>query len=242
MISFKNISHSLLVLAVFFWVGASSAGYGTLSFKAPEAGTYKLYEIGDAIDGQVIDQNSNTRSLHELMDDKISILGFVYLNCSDVNGCPLTAFVVQQVKKEVSQIPSLKANVKLISLSFDPKRDTPELLNHHSGHMGADNRIWTLATTKNEAMLQPLLDSYNQPLQIIYDENGKETGEINHVLRVFLIDKNKKIRNIYSTAFLHKDILVNDIKTLLLENNPNVSFKKTKVKEMHHHHGMHHKH
>jgi len=36
-----------------------------------------------------------------------------------------------------------------------------------------------------------------------------------HVLRVYLIDSNKRIRNIYSVSFLLPDIIVNDIKTII---------------------------
>ena len=216
-----------------------AVGYSNLNFDPPKPGSYKLYKISKAEDGIIIDQNNEPHSLHKMMHNKITLLGFVYLNCSDVNGCPLTAFVVQQLKNEVQKVENLYGNVKIISLSFDPKRDTPEYLKKHANHMGADGDIWTLTTTSDEDMLQPLLEKYNQPIQIIYDKEGNETGEINHVLRVFLIDRNKQIRNIYSTAFLHKDILLNDIKTILLEDNPNMTFHRSMKKEMHSH-GMHH--
>ncbi|MDD1614006.1 MAG: photosynthetic protein synthase I, partial [Methylococcaceae bacterium] len=52
-------------------------------------------------------------------------------------------------------------------------------------------------------------------IQKIYDAQGKFTGTFSHILRVYLIDKNKQLRNIYSVAFLHPDTLINDIKTLL---------------------------
>ena len=48
-----------------------------------------------------------------------------------------------------------------------------------------------------------------------YDENGNYIGSISHILRVFLIDQEKNVRNIYSVSFLHPDLLINDIKTLL---------------------------
>jgi cytochrome c peroxidase len=38
-------------------------------------------------------------------------------------------------------------------------------------------------------------------------------------LRVFLIDKERRIRNIYSTSFLHADTVVNDVRSLLIESN-----------------------
>ncbi len=38
-----------------------------------------------------------------------------------------------------------------------------------------------------------------------------------HLLRVYLIDPYKRVRNIYSASFLHPDLLVADLRTLLLE-------------------------
>lgn len=199
-------------------------GYGNLGFTVAKPGSYQLYDLGFAGDGSVITASSKQASLHDLFKDKVVLLGFVYLNCSDVNGCPLTTFVISQIKKQTDQISSIAKNVRLLSLSFDPNRDTPEVLIKHGGHFGADNNLWSLLTTDNETSLEPILMAYNQPIQKIYDENGKETGEINHILRVFLIDKHKRIRNIYSNSFLHRDIVLTDIKTLLLEEDPKISF------------------
>ena len=36
-----------------------------------------------------------------------------------------------------------------------------------------------------------------------------------HLLRVYLIDTDKQIRNIYNVDFLHADTVINDVKTLL---------------------------
>ncbi|MGE4173633.1 MAG: hypothetical protein AB7F41_14265, partial [Methylocystis sp.] len=46
---------------------------------------------------------------------------------------------------------------------------------------------------------------------------GKRTGVINHMLKVFLIDPKGWVREIYSTAFLTPDGLLNDARTLAME-------------------------
>jgi cytochrome c peroxidase len=40
---------------------------------------------------------------------------------------------------------------------------------------------------------------------------------MSHILRVFLIDESRRIRNIYSTSFLHADTVANDVRSLLIE-------------------------
>ena len=224
-----------LFFSLFFYhsiVAESLApGYGALAFIPEKPGTYSLPSLGKAKDGHVLTDDNEALKLHDLFDGKLIVLGFVYLSCNDINGCPLTTFVVSQTKKEVEHTTYLKNNVRFLSLSFDPKRDTPKILRYHAGHIGADDDIWSLITAKNEQDIAPILADYNQPIQNVYDDKGDETGKINHILRVFLIDKNKNIRNIYSTDFLHKDILIADLKTLLLDQNPDLSFEQIQPKE-----------
>ena len=48
--------------------------------------------------------------------------------------------------------------------------------------------------------------------------DGELIGSMSHILRVFLIDPQKNIRNIYSPSFLHPDILLSDIRTVTAES------------------------
>ena len=80
-----------------------------------------------------------------------------------------------------------------------------------------ENFDWKFLTTRSKSALEPILTAFDQSIQEDIDENGKPVGTISHILRVFLIDRDKRIRNIYSTSFLHPDTVINDIQTLLLE-------------------------
>jgi cytochrome c peroxidase len=51
----------------------------------------------------------------------------------------------------------------------------------------------------------------------VYDPRGRFTGRYSHVLKVFLLDRDGYIRNIYSAGFLVPDLVVNDIKTVLTD-------------------------
>jgi cytochrome oxidase Cu insertion factor (SCO1/SenC/PrrC family) len=44
-----------------------------------------------------------------------------------------------------------------------------------------------------------------------------EDGTINHVMRVYLVDSNDRIREIYNTAFLQPELVVRDIEMILIE-------------------------
>ena len=144
-------------------------------------------------------------------------LSFIYTHCDDVNGCPLATYVFSIVQNRIATADDLRKQVKLVSLSFDPANDTPAQMAQYGKNFIKDGFDWQFLTTRSEQDLAPILSSYNQSIQKDVDENGESLGTISHLLRVFLIDKNGRIRNIYSMSFLHPDTMMNDIRTLLME-------------------------
>ena len=186
-------------------------GYGPLEFAPPPPGSYALPPIGLASDGQVIDAEGQAGTLHGHLDGKIAVLSFIFTSCSDLNGCPLATHVLRGVQDRLLSAPDLGGKVRLLSFSFDPLRDTPEVLKRYGGYFKAPGFDWRFLTTASEAPLKPVLDAYDQ--WVIRDPSGA----MSHLLRVYLIDRSKRIRNIYSVSFLHADTLLNDIRTLLLE-------------------------
>ena len=192
-------------------------GYGQLQYEPPAAGSYLLPPLGTAADGRVIDDTGKPLALYELLGDKYVLLGFIYTHCSDINGCPLATFVMKKVQDRLYQDAELGPQLRLISLSFDPEMDTPKVLRDYAGNFRREGADWHFLTTASEAQLQPILDGYGQWRQKEYDKNGDYSGSMSHVLRVYLIDPQRRIRNIYSTGFLDADTVLNDLRTLHME-------------------------
>ena len=186
-------------------------GYGPLAFTPPPPGSYALPPLGPAVDGEVLDSHGKAGRLHGHLDGKIAVLSFIYTGCSDINGCPLATHVLRGVQRRLLGAPDVAGQVRLLSFSFDPQRDTPEVLQDYSGYFKAPESDWRFLTSRSEEALSPALEAYDQ--WVIRDP----AGAISHLLRVFLIDRDKRIRNIYSVSFLHADTLLNDIRTLLQE-------------------------
>jgi hypothetical protein len=44
-------------------------------------------------------------------------------------------------------------------------------------------------------------------------------GPLSHVFKLFLIDRRGSVREIYSTSFLQPEVVLNDIRTQLLEDS-----------------------
>jgi cytochrome c peroxidase len=191
-------------------------GYESLQFATPEPGTYRLPILGKAADGKVLDTEGNVISLHRLMGDKVVLLSFIYSTCNDVNGCPLATAVFHKIKSRLKKEPELAAKLRLLTLSFNPEHDTPETMKQYGSGFQEGDVEWRFLTTRSEQELRPILEHYQQNIQKVVDAQGHNTDTFSHVLRVYLIDQSKHLRNIYSVSFLYPDTLINDIKTVLL--------------------------
>ena len=196
-------------------------GYGELSYKLADIGSYKLPALGVAPNAKVLDEQGNELLLHDLYKGKYTLLSFIYSNCKDVNGCPLASYVFYKLKAAMKKDPELADRLRLASLSFDPEHDSPEVMRLYGANFkfAGDKGEWRFLTTSSVKALEPVLESYNQDIQREMSINGDQTENISHILRVFLIDPQLKIRNIYSVGFLHSDLIINDLKTLFLEDD-----------------------
>lgn len=189
-------------------------GYSTLEFPPPVVGSYSLPALGKAADGTLLDSAGNPVALYALYHGKTVVLSFVYTTCPDVNGCPLATFVLGRVQERLASDASLKDKVRLITVSFDPVNDTPEVMTRYAGSFRRGGIDWQFLTADSEASLDPILNDYDQLVIRTRDAAGKPSGALSHILRVYLIDEQKTIRNIYSPSFLHPDLLLADIQTV----------------------------
>jgi len=189
------------------------------AFATPQPGTYALPPLGAAADGQVLTDAGQTVRLHELFGPDVVVLSFIYTQCSDAEGCPFATAVLHAIGARLVEEPELLGRVRMISLSFDPARDTPAVMRRYGEGVRREGIDWRFLTTASEEELSPILDAYRQTRVAERDEQGQATGQYAHLLRVFLIDRERQIRQVYSTSLLQADTLVSDIQTLLIETD-----------------------
>ena len=189
-------------------------------FVAPAAGSYVLPPIQPAADGWVLEGNWLPRRLSRYTHGALTLMSFVYTYCSDPLGCPLAYATFDTVKRRVLADPALRGKVRLVSLSFDPLNDTPDAMRAYAGeHARGVELPWHFLTTYSTKFLKPILDDFGQDVEIELDANGAPTRARTHLLKVFLLDRKGQVREIYSSAFLHSEVILNDIRTLALESS-----------------------
>lgn len=187
-------------------------------FTPPAAGTYALPPIFTAPAGRVLDERGRSRALREFTTGRVTLLSFVYTTCGDPAGCPLAFSTLAAVREKLARDPLAARATRFVSVSFDPEHDTPpvmQLLARHFAEERADP-AWHFLTTASYARLAPLLEGFGQDAALAL-EGGRAPRRIDHTLRVFLIDPRARVREIYSSAYLMPEVIVNDIRTLLAE-------------------------
>jgi len=186
-------------------------------FDPPAPGSYRLNTIKQAPDGTVLDIHGAEHRLSDLADGKITLVSFVYLTCGDINGCPLAMSTLFDIHDASAARPGLRDDVQLMTISFDPQRDTVEAIEAFAypitSDAAADRKIdWHVLTTRGDRALKPILDGFGQAV-----DRSEDQDRINHLLRMYLLDRDGAIRNVYGLGFMDPRLLMTDIETLLME-------------------------
>jgi cytochrome oxidase Cu insertion factor (SCO1/SenC/PrrC family) len=193
------------------WLGA-----GAPAWSAPEPGSYELPPIQRVREWRLLDPERREAKLPGLGPGQVALVSFVYRSCHQSRGCPLAFAALQQVDRALASEPALGARVRLVTVSFDPTSDTPQRMGELRS-VFAPRADWRFLTARDPAQIAPVLDDYGQDALRLLDPQGSPTRLIRHVLKVFLVDWRGEVRNIYSAEFLRADLLLADVRTVLLE-------------------------
>jgi protein SCO1/2 len=186
----------------------------------PAPGSYQLQRIMTVPDGPVLDSDGSAHRLSEFTRGKVTLFSFIYTYCTDAKGCPLAYETLHSLKQSIGKDAALRGKVRFVSMSFDPKNDTPETMRLYGGLEMRDTRAvrWHFLTARSGKELAPLLDGFGQDVSVAAEQPpGQRVPVLQHMLKVYLIDSQGKVREIYSTSFLQPAVLLNDIKTVLME-------------------------
>jgi cytochrome oxidase Cu insertion factor (SCO1/SenC/PrrC family) len=182
----------------------------------PAPGSYELPTIARVPDARLLDEAGAPAALLDLAPGQVAVVSFVYTHCADGGGCPLALATLQRLDRAVAADPELRGRVRLVTVSFDPARDTPAVMR------GLRERLrpagdWRFRTARDAGAIAPVLAAFGQDALPLVDARGRDTGVLRHLLKVFLVDAAGGIRNVYSADFLSAELLAVDARTVLLE-------------------------
>ena len=140
----------------------------------------------------LVNQNGDTVKL-DALKGKVLVVGYIYTHCPDI--CPFITSNMKKIQKLVNSDPSLKDKVLFVSISFDPRRDKPEVLKQYATLYKVDTSNWIFLTGDRYT-----IDSLMKDLGIVV-----EVGPMDVEVRTDTVDGKVITDTIYSYEIVHTD-------------------------------------
>jgi protein SCO1 len=167
----------------------------------------RLPVIQKAPDFNLIDQSGKPVRLADFKG-KVVLVSFIFTTCS--GSCPATTSRMAKIQEHLHKRGLLEKGVRLVSISLDPKRDTPEVLRGYMRLYEADARTWSFLTGPPNKVAKTIAawGMWAKPAA---------NGQLDHPSRIFLVDRKGQIREIYNLDFLRVPWVTEDVELLLRE-------------------------
>jgi protein SCO1/2 len=151
---------------------------------------FELIKEGQEVPNQAfVDQDGRETRLSEISKGRATAMTFIYTKCPMPTYCPMMDRNFLELQKLVMARADLRDRVHLLSVSFDPKNDTPPVLKAHAKALGADPSIWTFVTGARDDIDR---FSMNFGVTLIRGE-ATNPDEIGHSLRTAILDGNGRL-------------------------------------------------
>ena len=130
-----------------------------------------------AQDGQPFDS--------KVLAGKIWVADFIYTTCP--GPCPRMTSQMHEVQNAILKMP----DVKLVSFTVDPARDTPQVLADYAKIHGASAEHWYFLTGPPSTLQKLDRDTFKL---------GNVDATLEHSTRFVLVDRQSRIRGYYDTS------------------------------------------
>jgi protein SCO1/2 len=163
----------------------------------------RLLQPGDVVpDGAFVDQNGRKSSLKAFRGSTV-VLTFIYTRCPLPTFCPMMDRHFATLQEHMKSDPALK-RVHLVTISFDPVRDTPAVLRAHAKELDANLKTWTFFTGDEKAV-----DAFTARFGVFVVRNPNDQRDITHNLRTAVIGPDGVVKKIYTgNEWTPEDILM----------------------------------
>ena len=195
-----SMGHTAIASAIVALVSYAAAHWLTHDFQVWTAEDARRMEIAMRpvtappimMDGPGIPD----QTIAELFSDggTPTIVDFIYTRCVSV--CTTLGSVFQQMQENIIQERDRTgaANVRLMSISFDPDHDDAGALAAYASTLRADPRVWRFARAANAADTRALLDRF----QVTVIPDG--LGGYEHNAALLVIDSRGRLIRVFDYA------------------------------------------
>jgi protein SCO1/2 len=142
-------------------------------------------------DAAFTDQQGHSRRLSEWRGRTIAVT-FIYTRCPLPDFCPLLDRNFAVVQRGLLDRGEL-AKVHLLSVTFDPQHDTPDVLRAHAQKVGSNDAVWTWLTGNPSE-----IDRFASSLGVSILRGDQPLAEITHNLRTVVLDGEGRVQQVFN--------------------------------------------
>lgn len=163
-------------------------------------------------DFRLLDQAGNEVTLSTLAG-KVWVASFIFTRCGET--CPQMTLRFKALAEVLHAAPDLREQVRLVSFSVDPLRDTPRDLQEYAASRGANLSIWSFLTGQEGAVSRLCAEGFRLPLQA----GSASAPDAIHSDRFVLVDRAGALRGYYAPLqdAAEMERLQRDLRRLVLE-------------------------
>lgn len=142
---------------------------------------------------------------------KVMLIEFIFTSCPDI--CPVTTYNMVLLQDELMKQNLFGNKVQFAAITFDPNRDTPEVLSTYADRMGIDQSGWKLLRGDETYTIEKAKE-FGVAIQKFDDNQFVHT-----VTSLMLVDADQQIRKVFRMGDdMDNSVILKDIHTLLKEN------------------------
>jgi cytochrome oxidase Cu insertion factor (SCO1/SenC/PrrC family) len=180
-----------LVLALPACGDEAVAGKGASSGPATAAAANDAIAFAEVPDFTLITQDGDELTRADLAG-RPWVLACIFTLCT--GPCPSITKEVARLERKLDDV-----DVRFVSLSVDPARDKPHMLQAYAEAYQADTTRWTFATGTEAEVATLVREGFKLPFAKL-DEPDPETGDLlTHDQRLTVIDAQGRIRGWYDS-------------------------------------------
>ena len=180
------------------WVVAESARRNrervdpreVLSNEQPTVPAELIWPSEGVADFSFVDQDGNTVTRDDLLGKPWAV-GFVFTRCA--GQCLNLTAGLKEMQDQLQD-----TDVRLVSLSVDPKFDTPEMLKNYATNFGANPEKWLHLTGDQDEIYSLIQKSFLMPVHEETGENRKPGFEVLHSPNLLHVNAHGKVVGKYN--------------------------------------------
>jgi protein SCO1/2 len=152
---------------------------------------------------------SGQRLTSDDLKGSIVLYTFTYSACGD--RCAEQTRFMRETQERLAEVESGGMPVRLVTVSFDPERDSPSALRDAAAKAGADPRVWSFATGESTSLKALIGGGFN-----VYYEPGEE-GDFSFETVYVLVDPLGIKRVVYRYQTPAHESVIRDVEGLARE-------------------------